>query len=199
MANEPKPTDNFLGAPLSQMPGYTESQTSGGGGGTSNPNPGDTREVPLPSGRIVLQTWGVTGTDEWGEPTYGWTNEGSYFGKGGADSGESAANAAANRRLQAMTSALGSFLQAQSLADARKMAASEQFQKMAAFAVPKGTTVMPGWEEGGPMQALAAVRGRPQFQARGVQTQHVNPAQLAEAGQVPAEVLAMINQVKGAG
>lgn len=183
------------------MPNDSDAKNASKPSGGESPKVGDQREVQQPSGRYVLQTWGPTGeADEWGDPVFGWVDQGSYFGKDGAGgSGESAAIAAANRRLQAMTSALGSFLQAQSLADARKMAANEMFTKMAAFAVPEGTTVMPGWEEGGPMQSLAAVRGRKEFKARPVQTQRVNPAQLAEAGQIPPEVMAMIEQVKGAG
>jgi hypothetical protein len=168
---------------------------SGGEGG----KPGDSREITLPSGRRVLQTYSPTGDINMdGSPVYAWSSEGSYFLPKDAAGGEGAASAAATRHLSAMTSALSSFLQAQSLADARKMAASEQFAKMAQFAVPEGTTVTPGYEENGPMQALAAIRGRKQFNARPLVTQHVNPAQLAEAGQVPPEVLAMINQVKGA-
>ena len=174
---------------------------SGGEGG----KPGASREITLPSGRRVLQTYSPTGeidldpnSPTFRQPKYTWLNEGSYFLPKDAAGGEGAASAAASRHLQAVTSALSSFLQAQSLADARKMAASEQFAKMAQFAVPEGTTVTPGYEENGPMQALAAIRGRKQFNARPLVTQRVNPSQLAEAGQVPPEVLAMIKQVKGA-
>jgi hypothetical protein len=116
---------------------------------------------------------------------------------GPAKDADSAAGGA-NHALQAATAGLSAYLQAQSLADARKLSASQEFQKMAQFALPDGTTVMPGWEEGGPMQELAATRGRKNFQARGVQTQRVNPSQLQEAGQVPPEVMAMIGQIRGA-
>lgn len=168
---------------------------------STSPKPGEVREIVLPSGRRLLQTYSPTGDINYdGSPVYDWLNEGSYFvpSERGGGGGASSADAAASRRLSAMTSALSSFLQAQSLADARKLAASEQFQKMAAFAVPEGTTIMPGWEQGGPMHRLAAVRGYKTFTPRPVQTQRVDPSKLAEAGVIPPEVMEMINQVRGA-
>lgn len=193
---------NKINAPFKGAP-FNTSATGAEQGppapGSAEPKPGETRETQLPSGRRVLQTWSPTGQMTLsGDPEYAWVTEGSYFDPKDAAGGDSAANQAANRHLQAATSALSSYLQAQTLADARKQAASDTFQKMAAFAVAPGTTIMPGWEQGGPMQALAAIRGRKSFTPRALQTAHVNPADLQNPGQIPPEIAAMIDNVRGA-
>ena len=112
---------------------------------------------------------------------------------------EDGAGAGGNDRLQASIAALSGFLQAQTLADARRMAAAEEFQKMGAFALPKGSKTAPGYERGGAAQQLAAMQGRTIYRPPPIQTQPVNPAALEQPGQVPPEVMAMINAITGAG
>lgn len=102
-----------------------------------------------------------------------------------------------NDALTAASQAIQAFLSGQSLADARKLASAEQFQKMAAFALPEGS-LPPGYEEGGPAQHLAALQGRGSYTPPPVQTRQVNPSQLAEAGAVPAEIMSFIQQMLGA-
>lgn len=100
-----------------------------------------------------------------------------------------------NDALTAASQAIQGFLSGQSLADARKLSSAEQFQKMAAFALPAGSTTAPGYERGGAAQQLAALQGRPTYTPPPIQTQHVNPAALAQAGQVPDEIMGFIQQM----
>jgi len=102
-----------------------------------------------------------------------------------------------NPAMQASIAALSGFLQAQSLADARRMAASEQFERMGAFALPKGSKTAPGYEQGGAGQQLAAMQGRKTYTPPPIQTQTVNPAQLQQPGAVPPEIMEMINAIIG--
>ncbi len=102
-----------------------------------------------------------------------------------------------NDALTAASQAIQAFLSGQSLADARNLSSAEQFQKMAQFALPKGM-LPPGFEEGGAAQHLAALQGRPTYTPPPIQTQRVNPAALAQPGQVPSEVMDFINQMLGA-
>ena len=208
-------------------PAPTPAAPQSGPIGPNGEKPGQKQVITI-GGRNFPQTWTIIDYVEESDPRnplappvktpiYGWADSTTGYPDPNAPGGSSdhystdvsaasaaadrasrEAIAAAERRLQSMTSSLSSFLQAQSLADARKLAATQEFQKMAQFSVPAGTNVMPGWEEGGPMQALAAVRGRPEYQARGVQTQHVDPSQINQAGAVPPEVAAMIAQLQGA-
>ena len=103
-----------------------------------------------------------------------------------------------NDALTAASQAIKAFLSGQSLADARNLSSAEQFQKMAAYALPAGSTTAPGYERGGPAHQLAALQGRPTYTPPPMQTQRVNPAALAQAGQVPSEVMDFINQMLSA-
>ncbi len=118
---------------------------------------------------------------------------------GGGGSGSSWSGTYVNDALTAASMAIQSFLSGQSLADARKLSAAEQFQKMAAFALPAGSTTAPGFERGGAAQHLAALQGRPTYTPPPIQTQRVNPSALIEAGQVPQEIMDFIQTIIGAG
>ena len=115
----------------------------------------------------------------------------------GSGSGSSWSGTYVNDALAAASQAIQSFLTGQSLADARKLSAAEQFQSMAAWALPAGS-LPGGFEEGGPMQQLAALQGRPTYTAPSRETRRVNPSALIEAGQVPDEVMQFIDQILGA-
>ena len=88
-------------------------------------------------------------------------------------------------------------LSGQARADARKPAAAEQFQAMAAWALPDGE-LPGGFQEGGAMQQLAARKGRANYMAPSRGSRFVNPGALEHPGQVPSEVMDFINQLLSA-
>lgn len=94
--------------------------------------------------------------------------------------------------------ALMAFLQAQSLADARKLAAMDEFQKLGKFALPAGAKNFPGYEPGGMAQTLAARQGLSQYTPPPLTTQTVNPGE-AKLGDVPPEVMQMIQGLAAKG
>ncbi len=102
-----------------------------------------------------------------------------------------------NDALTAASQAISAFLTGQSLSDARKLSAAEQFQKQAAFALPAGT-LPPGFGEGEAMHQLAARKGRA-YTPPPMQSRQVNPAGLEQAGQVPPEIMSFIDQMLDAG
>jgi len=102
-----------------------------------------------------------------------------------------------NDALTAASQAISAFLTGQSLADARKLGAAEQFQNLAAFALPEGT-LPPGFEKGGAMHQLAARKGR-NYTPPPMQYRTVNPAALEQPGQVSPEIMGFIDQILGAG
>lgn len=112
--------------------------------------------------------------------------------KGAAGAGEGR-----NDALSAASAALSAFLQAQSLADARKMAAMENFQKLSKFALPAGAQFAPGYEPGGLAQTLAARQGLAEYTPPAITPREVNPGDVA--GEIPPEVRAMIGRVQAAG
>ncbi len=125
-----------------------------------------------------------------------WTPVGRATGADGAG-GSSWSGQYINDALTAASQAIQAFLSGQSLADARNLSSAKQFQKMAQFALPAGM-LPPGFEEGGAAQHIAARSGRPTYAPPPITTQRVNPAMLAQPGQVPSEVMDFINQMLGA-
>lgn len=117
---------------------------------------------------------------------------------GGSASGSSWSGTYVNDALSAASQAITSFLTGQSLADGRKLAAAEQFQKMAMWALPAGS-LPGGFEEGGAMHSLAARKGRSAYMAPPRDSQHVNPGDLINPGQVPPEIMGFIDQIIDAG
>ena len=112
-------------------------------------------------------------------------------------SGSSFSGQYVNDALTAAGQAIQAFLSGQSLADARKLAAAEQFQSMAAWALPGGE-LPGGFEEGGAMQQLAAMAGRPTYTAPSRDFRTVNPGALEHPGQVSPGVMDFIDQLLGA-
>jgi|FLYL01.1.fsa_nt_gi hypothetical protein len=104
-----------------------------------------------------------------------------------------------NDALDAAQAALSSFLQAQSLADARKAAAIETFMNLAKYAVPPGTQYAPGYEPGGLAHQLAASLGLEEYHVPPMQTRTISPEVLMQPGQIPPEVMQMIGDVRRAG
>lgn len=157
-------------------------QTGAATGGT--PGTGGTIDVrPGPGGRYLIIGHDILGNE---------TLQGSY-----ADPSASGGSGV-NNHLTAAMDALNGFLSAQSQADARRLAAFDQMQKLGAFALPPGMKTAPGYEAGGPAHAFAAQIGLPNYTPPPITPVHVDPASLAQAPQVPPEVMAMINSVRGA-
>ena len=126
------------------------------------------------------------------------TPDGPGAGRGTSQSsGSSFSGQYVNDALTAAGQAIQAFLSGQSSADARKLAAAEQFQSMAAWALPAGE-LPGGFQEGGAMQQLAAKSGRKNYMAPSRASRFVDPGALAHPGQVPSEVMDFINQLLGA-
>lgn len=115
-------------------------------------------------------------------------------GPGGGGSSSSWSGQYINDALTAASQAIQAFLTGQSLADARKLASAEQFQSMAAMALPK-EGAPPGYEEGGAAHQWAALQGQKSYTPPNIERRRVNPAGLAEAGQVPPEMMAFIDRI----
>lgn len=103
-----------------------------------------------------------------------------------------------NDALTAASQAISGFLQGQSLADARKLGAAEQFQNLAMWALPAGSAPG-GFQRGGPMHQLAARKGRATYQAPPTETRRVDPAALEQPGQVSPEIMQFIDRILSAG
>lgn len=102
-----------------------------------------------------------------------------------------------NDALTAAQAALAGFLQAQTLADARKLAAMENMQKLGQWAVPNGAQHAPNFEPGGLANTAYAVAGMKNFTPPPLQTKRVNPNDVA--GDIPPEIRQMIGAVRAAG
>jgi hypothetical protein len=102
-----------------------------------------------------------------------------------------------NDALTAAQAALAGFLQAQTLADARKLAAMENMQKLGQWAVPDGAQHAPNFEPGGLANTAYAVAGMKNFTPPPLQTRRVNPNDVA--GDIPPEIRQMIGAVRAAG
>lgn len=122
--------------------------------------------------------------------------DGSWERVGVAKEG-GAGGAGRNDALSAAQAALSGFLQAQSLADARKLAAMENFMKLSKFALPPGATHAPGYEPGGLAQTLAARQGIAEYRPPAITPTQVNPGDVA--GDIPPEIRQMIGAVRAAG
>lgn len=122
-------------------------------------------------------------------------SEGSWERVGVAP--DSATGAGRNDALSAAQAALSGFLQAQSLADARKLAAMENFMKLSKFALPEGAQFAPGYEPGGLAHTLAARQGLSEYHPPAVTPRQVNPGDVA--GDIPPEIRQMIGAVRAAG
>lgn len=144
-----------------------------------------TRERQLPSGKYITEVFDDT--------TGSWVPVGNPY-EGVKDS---AGGAGRNDALSAAQAALSGFLQAQSLADARKLAAMEQFQKLGQWAVPQGAQFAPNFEPGGLANTAYAVAGMPRYTPPPLQTAQVNPGDTK--GEVPPEVMQMIGAIRSAG
>lgn len=139
------------------------------------------------------QVWtDVPDLDEVGNPTGTFTQTRVAAAPGSSSGGHS------NDALVAAQAALSGFLQAQTLADARKSAAMEQFQKLAQWAVPDGAKYAPNFEPGGLANEAAAVAGMQKFMPPKLQTAKINAGTIQNPGQVPQEILDMIGAVRGA-
>ena len=123
---------------------------------------------------------------------YEWSPIGKDTTTGGAGEGR-------NDRLTAATAALSGYLQAASLADARRMEAFDQFKQISEFALPAGATTAPGFEPGGAAHAFASSIGLPQYTPPPIQTAQVNPSALAQQAQIPPEVAQMLAAISAAG
>jgi hypothetical protein len=102
-----------------------------------------------------------------------------------------------NYALQAAQAALQGFLSAQTLADARKAQAMENFQNLAKYAVAPGTEYLPGYEPGGLAHLVAAKLGLSEYHPPRLPTREISPADVA--GEVPPEIMGFINRVLSAG
>ena len=133
--------------------------------------------------------------DDFGEPQpLGRTETDGADGGRGTSSSSSTTGQYVNDALTAAAQAIQSFLSGQSLADARKLGAAEQFQNMAAWALPAGE-LPGGFQEGGPMQQLAAMSGRKNYMAPSRASRRVDPGALEHPGQVPPEIMQFIDQM----
>lgn len=174
---------------------------SGGGGGSAGPNTGEVatafNDVPG-----VFADGGFSffrDADGFVTPL-GETPTGDDGGSGrgtSQSSGSSWSGTYVNDALTAAGMAIQAFLSGQSAADARKLAAAEQFQSMAAWALPAGE-LPGGFQEGGAMQQLAARKGRANYMAPSRDSRFVNPGALEHPGQVSGEVMDFIDQLIGA-
>lgn len=140
--------------------------------------------------------------DELDGSTIGWKKEDlgrhdNTGGGSGSGSSSSWSGTYVNDALSAASGAIQAFLTGQSLADARKLGAAEQFQQMAGWALPEGE-VPYGWEEGGIAHQAAAAAGQKTYSPPKLGSVRVNPADLINAGQVPDEVMQFIDQLLGA-
>lgn len=140
------------------------------------------------------QVWmDVPELDEFGDPTGKMIPKRVDRAPGwGSGSGHS------NDALVAAQAALSGFLQAQTLADARKSAAMDQFQKLSQWAVPDDAKYAPNFEPGGLANEAAAVAGMQKFMPPRLQTAKINAGSIQNPGQVPKEILDMIGAVRGA-
>lgn len=171
---------------------WTSNPTPSGGtpatadtsGGAAVPDGSHLKVVQAPGGRYL-----IIGSDILGNETLA----GSY-----ADPAAAAAASGTNDHLTAAIDSLNSFLQAQSLADARRLNAFQTWQNLAQYALPKGATTAPGYEVGGPANAFAAQIGLKQYSPPPVTPAHVDPSQLGAPAPVPPEVMQMIGAIKGA-
>ena len=127
-----------------------------------------------------------------------WTKVGPALDDDGPGGGRGSSSAWSgtyvNDALTAAGQAIQSFLTGQSLGDARKLAAAEQFQSMAQWALPPGVQP-PGFEEGGAMQQLAALAGREFYTPPPNERRTVDPAALEQAAQVPPEIMDFIDRM----
>lgn len=110
---------------------------------------------------------------------------------------EGSSGSGRNDALSSAQAALSGFLQAQSLADARKMSAMENFFKLSQFAVPEGAQFAPGSEPGGLASTAHAVAGQKKYTPIPLQTRRMNPNDVA--GEIPPEIRQMIGAVRSAG
>jgi len=172
--------------------GDEDSRTFAPSTNEAKPKAGDVRTVNV-GGRTVLQVYRV---DPYApidsDDTMTWQYETSY-----ADKDASAGGAGRNDALSAAQAALTGFLQAQSLADARKMSAMDNLQKLGQWAVPQGAKFAPNFEPGGLANTAYAVAGMKKFMPPPLQTRQVNPNDVA--GEIPPEVRQMLGAIKSAG
>ena len=136
-----------------------------------------------------------------GDPAMGIAGHWERIGETGSGSGGSGGGSSSswsgtyvNDALTAASQAISSFLSGQSLADARKLAAAEQFQSMAQWALPPGVQP-PGWGEGEARHQMAALQGRTSYTPPPNERRTVNPADLINAGQVPADLMQFIDNM----
>ena len=177
---------NRRSAPV--VPGTTRPPSDGGDG--------DGPDTRIQDGLIWVRDiftgeWTVVG-DAPTDDAAGGAGRGTSQSSGSSFSGQYV-----NDALTAAGQAIQAFLSGQSLADARKLAAAEQFQSMAAWALPGGN-LPGGFEEGGAMQQLAAMAGRPTYTAPSRDFRTVNPGALEHPGQVSPGVMDFIDQLLGA-
>lgn len=177
-----------------KIPGGPGGPFSGGGGGAAPTTlDNDEPEYKIEIGWIWIR-------DDFGKwiPVEEVADDGS--GSGGTSSqssGSSWSGQYVNDALNAAGTAIQAFLSGQSAADARKLAASEQFQSLAKWALPAGE-LPGGFQEGGAMQQLSARKGRKNYMAPSRDSRRVNPGNLEHPGQVPADVMAFIEALLGA-
>jgi hypothetical protein len=144
-----------------------------------------------PGGRIIAGYWVEDPLT--GERTFQEID--TYFPKDVSGGGGSSYN----DLLQAASSALTGFLQAQSLADARNINAAETAMKAAQFALPEGATDFPGYGPGGIAHALAAQLGLKQFAPPKPVPTRINPAKLSQPGDIGDAARSFIDRVLAAG
>lgn len=125
------------------------------------------------------------------------TNLGSYNDNGSTGSG-SGSGSSFNDQLDAAKAAVSAYLQGQSLADARRLSAFQEMQKVAQFALPANATQFPGFEQGGPAHALAAQMGMGEFTPPALTKIQMNPSALAGPPPTDPGVSGFINQILGA-
>lgn len=182
------------------QPGYT-TQTDP----TLQNTPGSASSAASTAAPAPPQTISQGGHDyEWVPPQFddiGTQLPGTgYWKEIGVTAKDTAGGSGAQPRNDALTAAqaaLSGFLQAQSLADARKLAAMNQFQQLGKWAVPANAQYAPNFEPGGLASTAEAVAGQDKYNAPELQTARVNPGDTA--GTVPPEVMQMIAAIKSAG
>lgn len=157
---------------------------------TSGAKDGEERWVDIPGTDYRERQYydSLTGT---------WLSVGDSPVKRSKAEGESGGGAGRNDALTAAQAALAGFLQAQTLADARKLAAMENMQKLGQWAVPDGAQHAPNFEPGGLANTAYAVAGMKNFTPPPLQTRRVNPNDVA--GDIPPEIRQMIGAVRAAG
>lgn len=103
-----------------------------------------------------------------------------------------------SRSLQAASTALSNFLDAQTLADARRLQAMQETRALLPMAVPSTMRYAPGLEPSGPIATMAGKMGA-QFTPFEVSQVQVRPSQLAQPANIGQALLDRLTEIQRLG